>query len=413
MEGIVALVMIFGMPVFIVGLSKYFKFRTRKLELQERGAGAVEREQLAALREQRLLLEQRVQNLETVVTSVDFELNTRLNRLAAHQSQLLLAPPAPPGPVAVSVDAPTVAAAPAGPPAVAASVRVPAAATATAPTVVALASTGELPPGDTLMDRFELKQTIGQGGMGAVYLARDRQLGEDVALKVIAHNLVEDPQAAERFRREVGAARKITHPNVIRIHDLGDHRGLLFLTMEYFAGETLQQLLDRSGRLPLDQGRAVLAPVCEAVEAAHRAGVVHRDLKPPNILVNAEGQVRVIDFGLAKASYMMSQTATGLILGTPEYMAPEQVRGEPVDHRADIYALAAVSFCVLCGRPPFRAETPIAVGFQQCSLPPPSPRELAPELPEAVERAILKGLAKEPDERFASAAAFKQALAGA
>ena len=239
---------------------------------------------------------------------------------------------------------------------------------------------GELPSGGLLLDRFEVKQTIGRGGMGAVYLAHDRQLGEDVALKVIAHNLVEDPQATERFRREVGAARKITHSNVIRIHDLGDHQGLLFLTMEHFPGETLQQLLDRTGRLPLDEGRAVLALVCDALEAAHRAGVVHRDLKPPNILVNAERQVRVIDFGLAKASYMMSQTATGMILGTPEYMAPEQVRGEKVDLRADLYALAAVAFHVLCGRPPFRADTPIAVGFLQVSQQPPAPRGLVPEL---------------------------------
>jgi serine/threonine-protein kinase len=314
-----------------------------------------------------------------------------------------LPPPASPAPQATP---PTVLAAPPA----AAGASGERALVETAATVALQASTGERPSGSMLLRRFQIARTIGRGGMGAVYLADDRQLGEQVALKVMAQNLAEDPQAAERFRREVGAARKITHPNVIRIHDLGDDAGLLFLTMEYCPSQTLEALLRERGRLELAEARPLIGAICDALDAAHAAGVVHRDLKPLNVLVNPERQVRVIDFGLAKASYLAGATATGMILGTPEYMAPEQVRGQPVDHRTDLYALAALTFRMLCGRTPFRADTPIAVGFMQCSQAPPAPSSLAPGLPAGIEETILKGLSKDPAQRFDSAAAFKRAM---
>jgi serine/threonine-protein kinase len=248
--------------------------------------------------------------------------------------------------------------------------------------------------------------------MGAVYLARDAKLGEKVALKVISSVYAGDPEeAAERFRREVQAARKVTHPNVIRIHDLGEDGPLMFLSMEYVDGETLWARVKRSGPMTVPQARAVLAATADGVAAAHAVGVVHRDLKPQNVLLGARDAVKVIDFGLAKATFQVSATATGVIQGTPEYMAPEQVRGLHCDARTDVYALGATAYYVLTSRPPFAAETPIAIGFAQVHEKPASLRTIRPEVPEAVEAAVLRALAKDPKERFADAAAFRTAIA--
>lgn len=407
-----ALAIIFGMPVAIVGLVKYFSYRTRKLELEAAKGDREEQQRIAELEGERDQLEQRVQNLETIVTSVDLELNGRLNKLAAQQSQLLTAGSErralPAAPAEGSAE-------PAAKPNGAVSEprsEADEAVVAEAATKAMQAPLGGLQSGNVLVDRFEIKRLIGAGGMGAVYLADDRSLGEQVALKTIGANISEDPDAADRFRREVGAARKITHKGVIRIHDLGEDQGLLFISMEYFPGKTLAQLMAQRGQLALPEALRLLDPICDAVDAAHEAGVVHRDLKPANVLVDDSGEIRVIDFGLAKASYMRTMTVTGMIMGTPEYMAPEQVRGQPADQRADVYALAALTFHLLCGRPPFRADNPIAVGFQLCNDPPPAPKQFAPELPDYVERAILRGLAKEPQQRQESAGAFKLALHG-
>lgn len=408
---------IFGMPVLIVGIIKYFNFRTRRVELElaQGKSSEQERKRIAELEGERKLLEERVQNLETIVTSVDHELNGRLNRLAAQQSQLLVrgGTPMPMLALTEGQDAATAATEP--PPAAQGIASVDAAAVAArdhASNMALRAPAGLLERGTVLMQRFEVRELIGSGGMGAVYLADDRQLGERVALKTIGANISEDPDAADRFRREVGAARKISHKNVIRIHDLGEDHGLLFLSMEHFEGRTLGSLLTERGALPAREALELLDPICDAIEAAHEAGVVHRDLKPLNILVNWSGDVRVIDFGLAKASYMRTMTATGMIMGTPEYMAPEQVRGEPADQRADVYALALLAFHMVCGRPPFVGDSPIAVGFKQCTEAPPAPRSLAPALPEAFERAVLRGLAKDPAERFPRARDLKRALRG-
>jgi serine/threonine-protein kinase len=384
-EGIIAILMIFGMPVFIVGIRSYFKYRTLLVEKQGQLGSPEDKKRIESLEQERGLLEQRVQNLETIVCSVDLELNARLNRLAAHQSRLQLAPPATEPPLLVAgAQAPEPGAA------------------ARAAVVAEQASSGTLPIGALLLNRFQIDRLLGRGGMGAVYLATDRQIGEQVALKVISGGMADDPTAADRFRREASAARKITHPNVIRIHDLGDDQGVLFLSMEYFPGRTLAEILDPHRTLPIEEAREILNQVCQALSAAHAVGVIHRDLKPQNVLCDERRSVRVIDFGLAKATYLHSLTATGMILGTPEYMSPEQIRGLPVDHRTDIYALGAMVFRLLCGRPPFVAESPIAVGFLHCHEPPPRPRELCPTIPETVEGAILRALAKNPAERWNS-----------
>ena len=391
MEGVLAIIMIFGMPVFLMGINRFYKYKAKRLELEHKALPDPEqRQKLLLLEKDRAQLMERVENLETIVTSVDMELNARLNRLSAQQSFLALPPAGGAGGAARVVD--------------------PAVAAGTAPTYYPQEGPTEITTGTVLMKRFQVERSLGQGGMGAVFLAIDRKIGEQVALKVIASNLAEDPTAAERFRREVGAARKITHVNVIRIHDLEEDRRLLFLSMEYFPGMDLEELLSRRGELPLAEVRPILVQICDALSAAHRVGVIHRDLKPGNVLINEQGEVRVIDFGLAKASYMHSMTATGLIMGTPEYMAPEQVRGRTTDHRTDVYALGALAYHLLCGEPPFKGDTPIAVGFQHCAEPPRPLRQLRPSLPETLEAAVLKCLEKDPAARFDAIADFKKAL---
>jgi serine/threonine-protein kinase len=366
----------FLMPVMIVGMSLFYGYKRRQLK----SGSATDARELEALRAERKQLEARVQNLETIVCSVDLELNARLNRLAAQQSAIGALPPARPNDPAISPTVPSPASAP-------------------------------IAPGQKIANRYTLERELGHGGMGFVFLARDEQLGERVALKVIAQTMMSDPgAAAERLRREVAAARKITHPNVIRIHDLVEDGAHLLLSMEYVEGVTLASYLGRVGTLRLDEGRHLIGQVCDGLGAAHAAGVVHRDLKPANVLIDHEKRVKVIDFGLAKASFMAGMTATGLILGTPEYMAPEQVRGLPCDTRTDLYSLGALAYHVLAGRPPFAGETPIAIGFAHVTEAPRPPRALRPELPEAVETTLLKALEKDPAKRFLNADEFKRSL---
>jgi len=244
--------------------------------------------------------------------------------------------------------------------------------------------------------------------MGAVYLADDEVLGELVALKVISSAWATDEAAmVTRFRREAAAARKVSSPTVIRIHDLGEARpGLLYLSMEYFAGRTLSELIAQRGMVPLDDTRDILKQIGTGLEAAHNAGVIHRDLKPSNVLIGERGAVKLIDFGLATTAVGDGLTATGAILGTPHYMAPEQVRGKNVDVRTDVYAFGALAYHLVCGRPPFSGDNAIAIGFAHLSEPPPPPRQLRKDVPPALEAAILAALAKLPDDRPATARAF-------
>jgi serine/threonine-protein kinase len=395
MEGVIALLM----PVAIVGIVSYFRYRTRALAA---GQNAADQKKIEALEAERKQLEARVQNLESIVCSVEFELNARLNRLAAQQSAIGALPPA----TAATPKASTSGSAANTPDAPAAG------GLATSPTLHATPPDGAFGTGQKIAARYLIERELGRGGMGCVYLARDEQLGERVALKVISQTMAADPAAAgERFRREVAAARKVTHPNIIRIHDLIEDGPRLLLSMEYVEGMTLAAWLGRVGALRLDEGRHVIGQIADGLAAAHAAGVVHRDLKPSNVLLDGEKRVKVIDFGLAKASFLAGMTATGLILGTPEYMAPEQVKGLPCDARADLYSLGALAYHVLVGRPPFTGETPIAIGFAHVTEAPRPPRALRPELPATIEAALLKALEKDPDKRFTDAHELKRALA--
>jgi predicted Ser/Thr protein kinase len=395
MDGIFAILSVFGMPVLIVYIVTHYRFRAKQLALEEKRAPEIKL--LEAADKEKKALEARIQNLESIVCSVDFELNQRMNRVLAEQSVIqrapLLAAPAPGGTVGGASKPATR----------------PVGHEETQPGY----AYGQLVPGQVVLGRYTIERELGRGGMGAVYLARDAKLSERVALKTISSVLAADPdELVERLRLEVQAARKVTHPNVIRIHDLGEDGPLLFISMEYIDGETLHARVRRLGPLPISEARTLLLEVTAGVAAAHAAGIIHRDLKPQNVLVagGTTRTVKVIDFGLAKSSFSSGMTATGLIMGTPEYMAPEQVRGRRSDARTDVYALGAIAYYVLTARPPFVADTPIAVGFAQVHEPPAPLRETRPEVPQKLEEIVLRALEKEPVARYRDAAELREAI---
>jgi serine/threonine protein kinase len=259
-----------------------------------------------------------------------------------------------------------------------------------------------------LEGRYQVLKELGRGGMGIVFQAHDKQLNEQVALKIISPMLSNDPESLERLKREVSSARRISHPNIIRIYDIGETNGLHFVSMEFFPGQNLKEYIRNSGALSLIQGSHIVLQICEGLEAAHWQRIVHRDLKSQNILIGPTGNVKIIDFGLARSSYMDGMTATGLILGTPEYMAPEQVSGKKADERADIYSFGIILYEIFTGKLPFRGESAISVGFQQIRDEPPRPREINPQIPEELERIILKALQKDPNQRYATVTDLRQ-----
>ncbi|MCY1058497.1 serine/threonine-protein kinase [Nannocystis sp. SCPEA4] len=369
---------------------KYLRFKHEQ-RMKELEAGAGEAGQLKALMEERKALleerkalEQRVQSLETIVCNVDFELNAKLQRLAVATQSIAALGPAPDARAAV-------------------------AAASEAEGLVA----GQVRPGQRVANRFVVARLLGAGGMGAVYLARDERLGEDVALKVIAGLGLLDPSAADRLRREASTARRISHPNVVRLHDIGEESGLLFLSMEYVAGESLAARLKRIGAIPAAQLRPIAEQLCDGLAAAHAAGVIHRDLKPANVLLAGDRTVKIIDFGIARPLAEAGMTATNMVVGTPEYMAPEQVRGGVMDARTDIYALGAMLYHALTGRPPFAAPSPIALGLAHCQEPVPAPRLLRPDIPIEWEALILRALEKDPARRFQSASELREVFRAA
>ncbi len=376
-EIIVCFIVFFSVFGSIVAM-RYLKYaHEARMKQLERGDG--DGRQLRALEAQRSELDQRLRALETIICNVDFELNAKLNRLATQSLAM--------GSGAGAKQA-----------------------LAAADEAGALTS-GKIRAGTRVAGRFVIERPLGAGGMGAVYLARDEQLGEQVALKVIAGLALLDPGSAERLRREASMARRISHPNVVRMHDLGEENGLLFVSMEYVAGESLAARIQRLGTLTPAQLRPIVLQLCEGLAAAHNAGVVHRDLKPANILIDAQERVKLIDFGIARGDLHAGMTATNMVVGTPEYMAPEQIKGGAVDARTDIYALGAVLYHALTGHPPFRGETPIAVGLAHCTDPVPPPRQLRPDLPPTWEAVILRALEKTPAARFPAVQAVQAALA--
>lgn len=261
-----------------------------------------------------------------------------------------------------------------------------------------------------LEGRYQVLKELGRGGMGIVFQAHDKQLNEQVAIKILSPLLSSDTEALERMKREVSAARRITHINIIRIHDISESKGLHFVSMEYFHGENLKEHVRRHSPLSPMQAFQIASQICDGVQAAHLQGVIHRDLKSQNVIINSANQIKIIDFGLAHTAQLQGMTATGLIMGTPEYMAPEQVAGKRVDERADIYSLGIILYELFTGRVPFTGDSAIAVGFKQMKEDPPPPREINPQIAPAVEAVILKALQKDPAVRPRSVADLKSEL---
>jgi predicted Ser/Thr protein kinase len=265
--------------------------------------------------------------------------------------------------------------------------------------------------------QYQILSELGRGGMGVVYRARQPSLNRDVAIKVLPPALAFDREFVARFEHEARAAAALRHPNIVVIYDVGSQDDLHYIVMELVAGEPLDRLLDAGKPLAPERVLHIARQIAEALDYAHEHGFVHRDVKPANLLVGRKDHVTLMDFGLARAGDAAGLTRTGMVFGTPGYMAPEQIRGEPVDRRTDLYAFGVVLYELLTGVRPFRRSTPQAVLFAQVNEPPPPMRDAVPDLPDDVEHVILRALAKNPPERYATGAALvdalEQAVAGA
>ena len=270
--------------------------------------------------------------------------------------------------------------------------------------VSALGFSTTLEPGSQFGPRYRIEAVLGQGGMGAVYKAYDKDLSRTVAIKLVRPELTADSGTMQRFKQELLLASKISHKNILRIHDLGDVGGIKFISMAYVEGEDLQHLL-KKGRPPLERALNIARQLTAALEAAHAEGVVHRDLKPQNVLVDKAGTAYVSDFGLAKSleAEAAGMTRTGQLLGTPRYMSPEQVEAKPADHRSDLYSLGLILYEMVTGVVPFAGDSTLQVMYQRLKEKPKNPKQLNPELPDYVARLIMRCLEKDPARRYQSA----------
>lgn len=264
----------------------------------------------------------------------------------------------------------------------------------------------ELWPGQRIGNRYEIVNLLGEGGMGVVYKAHDLELRDVVALKMLRPGVLGDRQQLERFKDEIRLARRITHPNVLRTFDFVEVEGRAFISMEYVRGATLRALLNESGRLPYSAGLRIARQFCAGLAAAHEVGVIHRDIKPENVILEAGGNARLMDFGIARPTRRTEAgpTQPGMFVGTPLYSAPEQLAGQEVDVRADIFSTGAMLSEMFCGGLPFGGASTAEIYMQQMQQPPILPSELWPEVPPALERIILRCLAREPGERYQSVA---------
>lgn len=265
---------------------------------------------------------------------------------------------------------------------------------------------------DTLAERYVLEAPVASGGMATVWKARDEVLARAVAVKILNPELAQDQGFLDRFRTEALAAARLSHPHIIQTYDTGmDTDGRHYIVMEFCDGGTLADMLQREGSLPPDRAVGLTLCVCDALGHAHRHDVVHRDVKPANVLVGPSGSLKVGDFGIAKAAFASGDlTTTGKVLGTVTYLSPEQAHGAEPDSRSDLYSLGVVLYELLVGRPPFIGETHVATAMQHMREEPPPPRTLRAGIPRRLESVVLKSLAKDPDNRFANADELGSAL---
>src|SRR6184192_521895 len=264
---------------------------------------------------------------------------------------------------------------------------------------------------DTLFDgRYLIIRKLGAGGMANVYLAEDQELGRRVAIKILDDRHAADDSFIERFRREAKNAASLSHPNIVSIYDRGEAEGTYYIAMEYLSGRSLKELIVGRGptpmRIALDYARQILA----ALGFAHRHGIVHRDIKPHNVVVDADGRLKVTDFGIARSG-ASQMTEAGSIIGTAQYLSPEQARGAPVDQRSDIYSIGIVLYEMLTGGVPFTGDTPVEIAMKHLSAVPEPPSKKRAEVPRGLDLAVVRALAKDPEDRFQSAEEMDAELA--
>jgi eukaryotic-like serine/threonine-protein kinase len=261
-----------------------------------------------------------------------------------------------------------------------------------------------------LGNRYRLGERIAAGGMGSVYRAVDENLDRPVAVKVLRRELAQEPTFLERFRREARAAAALSHPGVAGVYDYGELGGQPFMVMELVEGETLAERIEARGRLPWPEAFALGEQVARALAAAHAQGLVHRDVKPGNVLIGPGERAKVTDFGIAKAAASVSLTRTGMVLGSANYVAPEQAQGDDVGPAADQYSLGCVLFESVTGRPPYQGANPVAIATQHVSSPVPDPRQSLPDLPTPAADLIRRSLSKHPADRFPSTTTMADTL---
>jgi serine/threonine protein kinase len=264
----------------------------------------------------------------------------------------------------------------------------------------------------TVGGRYRIERPLGHGGMATVYLGRDTELERPVAIKLLAENLAGDDEFRRRFVREAKLAARLSDPNVVSVYDAGEDDGRPYIVMEHVDGETFADLLARKGRLPPDGARELASQAASGLAHAHAAGLVHRDVKPQNLILRRDGTVKIADFGIARAAETTSITVAGTVLGTAAYLAPEQAMGEEVTAAADVYSLGAVLYELLTGRPPFEFETLADLADRQRRMEVTPVRDLAPEVPPELEDVVMRCLARNPAYRPASAGELARLLSG-
>ena len=257
---------------------------------------------------------------------------------------------------------------------------------------------------------YEIKEEIGRGGMGIVYRAVQISLGREVAIKVLPPQLAVEKEFVKRFYREAQSAANLKHPNIVTIHDVGEEDGTYYFAMEYLDGGSLEDRIEKQGAYSLEEAVAIISQMAVALDYAHKNGIIHRDIKPGNIIIDEEGRAVITDFGIAKAAYDQKLTKTGMTVGSPEYMSPEQVKGREIDGRADLYALGIVFYRMLCGEVPFTGDSAVSIAYQHVNEPIPPISALRPDLPQYADRILQKLLAKDPDNRFQSGRELIQSL---
>src|SRR5215475_1563841 len=278
------------------------------------------------------------------------------------------------------------------------------------PTIVPAEEAPTLPPGTMLAGRYQIVDLIGLGGMGAVYKAFDRQLTRLVALKTILPEMAGTPTALKRFKQEVLLAQSIVHKNVVRIFDIGEDGGTKFITMDFIEGVDLKNLIKEKGKLPPAEAAGILRQVCQGLEAAHAAGVVHRDLKPQNIMIEKDGHIVVMDFGIARSGETRGATQTGAFLGTPEYMSPEQAKTENVDARSDIFSIGLIFYELLTGKLPFQGKTVLETMFKRTTERAIPPAEIDATVPKGANDIVNRCLQMDREQRYQSVAELLEDL---